>query len=251
MIPTGITSTSTMARSCTANNTLTKLFAACRSPTTPNIAASGRPLNISSAVRSARGRLWDSCRHLGGLCPAGRHLPLLRIDPRVVRWRRTYFHYLEDSGLGPKNIVLGDARLSLERELASGRRQNFDVLVLDAFSGDSIPTHLLTREAFETFSQQIAPDGVIAVHISNRHLQLVPVVRAVAAEFGFKTVRIWVEEDDDDPLQYASDWVLLTKNANFLATVLPTESDEPLKDDYSVPLWTDHFSNLFQILGKP
>jgi len=97
------------------------------------------------------------------------------INPAVEKFAREYFHYLGDCQ-GRVDVVPGDARLTLDRESP----QNFDVLVLDAFSGDAIPTHLLTLEAFAIYLRNLAPDGVIAVHVSSRHFALQPVVRALA-----------------------------------------------------------------------
>ena len=85
-----------------------------------------------------------------------------------------YFSFLSDSA-AEIDIVLGDARISLERELAEGHSQNFDVLVLDTFSSDSIPVHLVTKEAFALYLEHLAPDGIIAAHITNLHLDLQPV----------------------------------------------------------------------------
>ena len=107
------------------------------------------------------------------------------INPAVLRMAKTYFTYLRDCR-GRCEVTMGDARLSLERQTP----QRFNVLVLDAFSGDAIPTHLLTREAFEIYERHRAPGGVIAIHISNRYLDLAPVVRGLAEHFHLKTIRI-------------------------------------------------------------
>jgi spermidine synthase len=102
-------------------------------------------------------------------------------------------------------IVLGDARLSLEREAP----QNFDVLVVDAFSGDSIPVHLITVEAFAEYLRHLKPQGVIVFHVSNRFLDLMPVVKALADAHGLRAT--WVRDEAEGALASRSDWVLLAR----------------------------------------
>jgi len=177
----------------------------------------------------------------------GDYYQFYEINPEVKRMAEKYFTYLSDcrKRLGNAKrcrIVMGDARLSLENQ----KPQRFDVLVLDAFSGDSIPVHLLTREAFEIYQRHLAPNGVIAVHITNTYLYLAPVVRGLAEEFGLKTTRIYTEEDSDRLLNGA-DWMLLSKNQAMLDAI-PPEPPDDVQDDFTVPLWTDQYSNLFQIL---
>src|SRR5262249_6095100 len=132
------------------------------------------------------------------------------INPEVQRFADTYFTYLKDSPAAV-DVVLGDARLSLERQEA----QHFDVIALDAFSGDAIPTHLLTKEAFETYVRHLEPDGVIAVHITNRYLDLFPIVHRLGIEFGFETVFVLTDPDQQNLIETAH-WVLLTRNATLL-----------------------------------
>src|SRR5207247_3606543 len=107
----------------------------------------------------------------------------------------TTFTYVRDSG-APVEFALGDARIALEQELARGQKQRFDVLVLDAFSSDSIPMHLLTREAIEVYLQHLNDDGILAVHISNRYLDLKPVVRAIGQHF--ELANVFIDADDSD-----------------------------------------------------
>ena len=123
---------------------------------------------------------------------------------RCRRLANEYFTYLGDArermthGDGQLDIVMGDARLSLERELNADKApRGFHVLVVDAFSGDAIPTHLLTREAGDIYRRQLDPQGVLAIHISNRYLDLDPVVRGLADYLGFKVLRIDTTGDDD------------------------------------------------------
>jgi hypothetical protein len=165
------------------------------------------------------------------------------INPEVLRIATDggYFTYLKDCR-GDWKVVMGDARLSLESEPS----QQYNVLVLDAFSGDAIPTHLLTREAFKVYQRHLAHDGIIAVHISNRHLLLGPVVRRIAKDCGMEISRISAEGDDTRSLD-SNEWVLVTRNKDFLEKH-PSSSARFDDDAVVVPLWTDDYSNLFQIL---
>src|SRR5262249_33226818 len=134
------------------------------------------------------------------------------------------------------------ARLSLEREPA----EHFDVLAVDAFSSDSIPVHLLTREAMQVYFRHLNPDGVLAVHISNRYLDLQPVVQGQARAFG-KLARVVDTDDDDSQDVFGATWVLLTDPS---AGFGPEETDHSaeIASKRTVRLWTDDYSNLFQIL---
>ena len=167
------------------------------------------------------------------------------INPLVVDMAHRYFTFLDDSE-ATIEIVLGDARLSLERQPP----QQYDVLVLDAFSGDTIPVHLLTREAMEIYLRQIAADGVIAIHISNRHVNLIPVVLELAGHFDLPSVLIrqsQVNRFRANP----SDWMLLTRNEQFLdSEAIRSAASHPDRwPDF--PLWTDQYNNLLHILHPP
>ena len=171
------------------------------------------------------------------------------INEDVIDIAQTWFSFVGDArdrGVDVE-LVLGDARLSMERETP----QNFDVLALDAFSGDAIPAHLLTVEAFEVYLKHMKPDGIIAVHISNRYLDLAPVVAALAEHFDFAQVEIH-SADGQGAGDASSDWILLTRNKAFLATKAVKEALENAaadEDSEVTPfLWTDQYSNLFRIL---
>ena len=139
-------------------------------------------------------------------------------------------------------VAMGDARLSLERE----QPENFDVLAVDAFSSDSIPVHLLTFEAMKLFFHHLKPDGILAVHISNRFLDLEPVVKGEADALG-KTARTVDTDDDDSQDVFAATWVLVTALEPGFDKMIVDASD-PAKATRKVRLWTDDYSNLFQIL---
>jgi SAM-dependent methyltransferase len=163
------------------------------------------------------------------------------INPQVVEAAREYFHYLEDSR-AEIEIVLGDARLSLEREPP----HQFDALLLDAFSSDAIPVHLLTREAFELYSRHLAPDGVLAVHISNHYLDLAPVVARQAEELGWNAVQVQNLGDEKKGI-FRSNWVLLSRRADFFDQPEIREAATPLPPA-DVRLWTDDYSAVFGVL---
>ncbi|MBI1872337.1 MAG: fused MFS/spermidine synthase [Acidobacteria bacterium] len=165
------------------------------------------------------------------------------INPLVTAIARSEFTFLADSP-ATIDIVPGDARLSLEQAPA----QRFDVLVIDAFSGDSIPIHLLTREAFELYFRHLAPDGVLAVHISNRYLDLRPVVSRAAEALGKAT--LLVETDDpDDGIIYGTTWVLVASRREVLERAPLGEAGSALDTAPArFRLWTDDYSNLLQVV---
>jgi hypothetical protein len=163
------------------------------------------------------------------------------INPGVVRIAYEDFRYLSDSE-AKIEIVLGDARLSLEREAP----QNFDVLAIDAFSSDAIPVHLITSEALSVYERHIAKGGVIAFHVTNRYLNLIPVVEALATKHAFPVVLI--NDETNDSLASRSDWVLLSRNTELLAKPLIATAATPIQARPDWRLWTDDFNNLVQVL---
>jgi hypothetical protein len=188
---------------------------------------------------------------VGTVAAYGRPGDLFRfyeINPDVVRLADGGgpFTFLRDSPAHVE-IVLGDARMSLERE----RDQRFDVLIVDAFSSGAIPVHLLTREAFAVYLRHLAvPDGVLAVDVSNRTLDLRPVVRRLARHFGLAAVEVAKKGSPDGPT-WGSLWVLLTRNVSLLAAPgigEPHARWEGASVDF--PLWTDDHSSLLPLL-KP
>jgi spermidine synthase len=172
------------------------------------------------------------------------------INPVVVRLadgEGGFFTFLSDSK-AETTVVLGDARISLEQELALGQPQNFDVLVLDTFSSDSIPVHLVTKEAFALYLEHLAAEGVIAAHISNRHLDLQPVFWRLAQEFGLDIIQVNRPASSSDN-GFQSEWILLARDPALLE--IPAIKSHAVSFegyDTSIKLWTDDYSNLFQIL---
>ena len=147
------------------------------------------------------------------------------------------------------HVVLGDARISLERELAAGDRQTFDVLVLDTFSSDAIPVHLLTQEAFAVYLEHLGPGGIVAVNISNSHLDLTPVLWQVAKEYGLQIASVSVLAPANDDSATPSVWILLAGDGGLLAAPAIREKADRM-EHYAARtrLWTDDYSNLFQVL---
>ena len=170
------------------------------------------------------------------------------INPLVIdlaEGQGGYFSYLSDCQ-AQVEIILGDARLSLENELASEGSQNYDVLMLDVFSSDSIPVHLLDAESFNLYLQHLRPDGILAIHISNRHINLVPVVWTLADYFGL--IRIVIADPGMGVKNFPSIWVLLSPDPSLLKTPAILSRSFPI-DGYVSPvrLWTDDYSNMIQI----
>jgi len=157
-----------------------------------------------------------------------------------------YFSFLRDSP-AQTTIVAGDARLSLEREWKDQGSQAFDLLVLDAFNGDAVPLHLLTKEAFDVYLQHLAPDGILAVNVSNRYFDLGLQVYRLAETLDLQTVLI---EDRGDGIQsYDSIWLLLARNADTLQIpgITARQAMRPVLPA-NLRLWTDDYSNLLQVL---
>jgi hypothetical protein len=166
------------------------------------------------------------------------------INPEVERLARAYFTYLPNCA-GELTVALGDARLSMEREPP----QNLDLLVLDAFSSDSIPIHLLTLEAFKSYNRHLKPNGVIAVHVSNMSLNLEPVVIRLAQQFGFLTAVIHQRKTDTEKGVLPSIWVILTRAREILdRPQIRTAMRPPDLAAFEGQMWTDDFSALFPIL---
>jgi SAM-dependent methyltransferase len=163
------------------------------------------------------------------------------INPAVVRIARQEFTYLAQSE-ATIETPLGDARLTLERDAPAA----LDLLAIDAFSSDAIPVHLITSEALTVYERNLKPDGVIAFHVTNRFLDLVPVVRALADAHGMEAV--WIKDDTSDSLASRSDWVLVSRNRALLAKPRIADAAREIDPRPDVGVWTDDFNNLFQVL---
>jgi hypothetical protein len=176
----------------------------------------------------------------------GDRLAFYEISPRVVDIARREFTFLQDTS-AKTEVILGDGRLSLEREPPRG----YDVLGIDAFSGDSIPMHLVTREAMALYVKHIKPDGVIVFQATNRFIDLLPVVKRLAAEFGFEAVNVPDSPDAGEGPEYwysSTDQVIVTRNRKLLAWPRLDEASEEIEDRPALPTFTDAHHNLLRIL---
>ncbi|MBM3859445.1 MAG: ferrichrome ABC transporter permease [Verrucomicrobia bacterium] len=182
----------------------------------------------------------------------GDQILFYEINPAVEQLARQHFSYLDGSPANVK-VVLGDARLMMERQPSQG----FDLLALDAFSGDAIPVHLLTREAFAVYLRHLRADGVLAVHISNRHLNLVPVLVKLAEEFQLHIVNVngpvpdvesYDDDDDWSGQVYESLWVLLSREESFFLQPGVQSAVTAPEPGPAIPLWTDDYTSLFPLL---
>jgi len=163
------------------------------------------------------------------------------INPDVIAVARRDFTYLNDSA-ATIELPLGDARLSLEREPS----QQFDVLAIDAFSSDAIPVHLITAEALGVYRRHMKPGGVIAFHVTNRFLNLVPVVEALARVQGLHIIH--VADEPESGIASRSDWLLLSDRRESLDRAELTEAAKEVEVRKDWRLWTDDFNNLLQVL---
>jgi spermidine synthase len=172
----------------------------------------------------------------------------LEIDPAIERIARNTDWFTFLPGCGTRcTVVTGDARISF----ASMREHGFDLIVLDAFSSDSIPLHLMTREAMDLYLSRLAPGGSIIMHISNRHLRLAPIVGRLAADRGLHAVRRLEASGKDWPEgKSGSEWVAMSRNPADIAPLVTNNGWTPLAPSPSTPLWTDDFSNILSVLVR-
>jgi hypothetical protein len=176
----------------------------------------------------------------------GDYIRFYEINPEVTRIANDarYFSYLKDCR-ARLEVIPGDARLSMESELKARQPQDFNLLAIDAFSGDAVPVHLLTEEAFQIYLQQVKGDGVIAVHITNTYFDFRPVLQRVAEHFKLRYALLHTE--GDGAVTSYSDWVLLSRDPTIIDS-LPGALTGPPKTDFA--LWTDDYSNLFSALRR-
>jgi SAM-dependent methyltransferase len=217
-------------------------------PTTYYTEDSGIGVVMRSFPRQQNRRIGIVGLGIGTLAAYGRAgdvISFYEIDPQVEQFARKQFKFLEQCA-GEVDVVMGDARLSLESQPS----QQFDILVLDAFSSDAIPTHLLTREVFEIYFRHLKPDGVIAVHVSNRHLDLFPVIMGIAQQF--HTLMADVIAQAHSIVDLDSNWIIISRNEKFM---MSPEILENLVDMSKIGpgdsiLWTDDNVSLLKILVR-
>jgi hypothetical protein len=176
----------------------------------------------------------------------GDRLVFYEISPRVVDIANREFTFLKDT-FARTEIVMGDGRLSLEREPPRG----YDVLGIDAFSGDSIPMHLVTREAMALYVKHLKQDGVIVFQATNRFIDLLPVVQRLAAEFGLEALNVSDVPGNSDGREYwysSTDQIIVTRNRAILGHPKVEEGAEPIEPRPDLPVFTDSHHNLLRIL---
>jgi hypothetical protein len=164
------------------------------------------------------------------------------INPQVIELAQSEFSFLSDSKARIET-VLGDARLALEKEAPQG----FDVLAVDAFSGDSVPVHLITVEAMGVYLKHMKPEGIVAFHVTNRFLTLAPVVERIAERTGVHAVLVH-DEAADNPALRRTDWVLVARNPQVLQQDGIRRAASPIQAIPGLGVWTDDFNNLAEVL---
>jgi spermidine synthase len=208
---------------------LAAVFAAFNTrPASPNIAVVG--LGTGTTVGYAKpGQNWTFYE----INPA---VPAIAHDPRL-------FTYLQQCAAAPVEIVMGDAR----RQLQNAPAGHYGLIVLDAFNSDAIPVHLMTREAMELYLSKLAEGGLLAIHISNRHLNLASVVGDIANDAGL----VGLDFDDKDKGargKNASNWVVVARRRGDLGALVDSSSWEPLAGRSRAQIWTDDFSNILSVI---
>jgi len=189
------------------------------------------------------GILGLGCGTLAAYGRPGDTLRIYEINPLLLDIARREFTYLRDTPARVE-VAVGDGRLILESEPG----QQFDLLVTDAFSSDSVPVHLITREAFRTYFRHLKPDGILAVNITNTYLDLRPVVERAAAAFGKVALVYDYTPDGNDFLCFGCSWTLIMDRATAAAHPGLQHAGKVLRQERPFRTWTDDFSNMFSIL---
>ena len=177
----------------------------------------------------------------------GQRWTFYEIDPEVERIARTsaYFTYLRSCG-SDCSVILGDARLALAR----APEHQYGLIVLDAFSSDAIPVHLLTTEAVSLYLSRLAPGGALIFHISNRHLSLGPVLARVALGHGLAVrTELQILNESVTPEKVSSEWLVMARQPNDLGALATDARWITPSIRSSTPLWTDDFSNILSVLN--
>jgi SAM-dependent methyltransferase len=217
-----------------------------REPTTYYGPKSGVGIALEAARRERALRVGAIGLGIGTVATYGQkgdQYTFYEINPLVVKVAKEEFTFLRDSE-AQIDIVLGDARLSLEGEAP----EQFDVLIVDAFSGDSIPVHLLTQEAFALYFRQVKPDGVLAVHISNQYLNLEPVVAGEASWLGREAVIVDRDVENNKGV-YPATWILVGNRDGFLGESEIEKAGHLLPPSRrNAQLWTDNYSSVWRLL---
>jgi hypothetical protein len=178
----------------------------------------------------------------------GQQWTFYEIDPLVKKLALNprYFTFLQEAK-APTSIVLGDGRL----QLAAVPNGSYDVIVMDAFSSDSIPIHLVTREAVQLYFNKLTAHGLLVINISNRYINLEPVLGTLAQNLGLSTLRQLEQEisaNEKAMGKSASHWVIFARNQKDFGNLLQDARWQPIPNNLQAPLWTDDFSNIFSVL---
>jgi hypothetical protein len=233
---------------------LSKVPTAYYSPSS-GIAVASRQLIRGSGVRGVNGVrnvhfgvLGMGAGTMAAFAQLGDRVRFYEFNPTVMdiaMGPKAHFTFIGD-GAAEVTVVAGDGRLSLERELRKDAPQEFDLLAMDAFSSDAVPVHLLTEEAFGVYAAHLrGDDSILAVNVTNRHLELEPVVAASARRLGFHGIRI--DSNGDPPVREKSSWILLSRSAKMIENLETTATlARPLLA--REVLFTDRYSNLFRVL---
>ena len=212
---------------------------------------SAKPSGISGPRNPVRvGAIGLGTGTIAALTEKGDYLRFYEINPQVEEFARKHFTYLSDT---PANVdvVIGDARLMLEREATMGKVQDFDVLAVDAFNSDSIPLHLLTAEAMKLYVKSIKKNtGIIAFHISNRYIDITPVIRGLAVAEDMGMVVLASTEEAERLGTLAATWIILTQNRAFAQDPrVQVTAEQAAGPDASALLWTDDFASLWSVMS--
>jgi len=204
----------------------------------------GRGMQALEGPPRRIGILGLGCGTLAAYGHAGDTLRIYEINPLVLELAYHQFTYLRDTPARVE-VALGDGRLVLESE----PDQHFDILVMDAFSGDSVPVHLITREALQTYFRHLKPGGILAINITNTYLNLEPVMERAAAAFPNKVALVYrFEPPDEDFLCFSCSWTLIVDRDLLDAHPELRRNAKELHQERPFRTWTDDFSNMYSIL---
>lgn len=183
---------------------------------------------------------------LAGYANPSDSIKFYEINPDIETLAREHFSYLKECP-ADVSVVLGDARITMEAEISAGVPNQFDLLFVDAFSGDSIPMHLFTEEAFDTYLQHLAPDGILAIHITNLHIDLSDPVRVLGDVLDLES--IWIERYRKQRGEYYSSWVLMSRQSETLDKIKAQNLNTDWEREEARPIhWTDDYSNLLKVI---
>jgi SAM-dependent methyltransferase len=179
---------------------------------------------------------------MAGWARPDRHITFFDIDPQIPDIARAFFTFTRRCA-GDCNIIIGDGRLSIEKI----RDGTFDVLMLDAFNSDSIPAHLVSREAVHLYLKKLKPDGMILFHVSNRYMDVEALVSAVILDAGIQGLVRY--DDDEEPTgKTSSDYVVAARHSEDFGALQDDMNWSPIEKPDGIQPWTDDYSNMLRIV---